>query len=808
MSMLIKIMNNFKNQRVPSLMININNKKYLINAPELIQRFLRENGVKLGTNSKNEWQTASSEGIKIFITGNTNEYIGGLMGLMCSLNDKNFAEGTKIYCPNNIFSFLMDNKYVFGMSFLLYSVLSVGSPYGLSNYTYGFTSRNNMSFGNNRKSMLKTYFEWNAFCENMDKENFTNLNNALSTIAQKSDYFTQEELKKFNIEIIQDEGCEIVIIKHYNKDASAYVLNYMFITPPSKNKLDKVKLANSGLKGKEVGDLMKNGFVVKDGVKITLDDVKHPDEKGVTVLILDLQDESFIASFKQNTLWAHVQQDNVPFDFAYVIHCHGKRVLEYESGTYLSQVFNKNTIEHIFVNEEFDMEYQIDTEKIKQKSREYYNYINKHYPFIFPKFEQSLYSNAGILESLNLRHNSYQSYHELVIAKKHSLKQLEYNNQKYESLLKLLVEPKSFKDPLYLKHQLLLNTNNQLKNYPYVIVLGTGSMMPSTYRNVSSILYAVNENCLGLLDCGEGTYRQLCEQFGDYIENVLFKMKFILITHLHGDHVFGIYNVIAERQKVLKKLNVQSTLFIVVPENIVPTILSYVKNMEEADIVVLSTTKLMQTFRPNDEKLPKGLKIFSEKNALKMFLNYENQDLQVVMQDYYKNYLDSHKINEFLKFLETNKIKEILPVPVDHCPEACGFVVTTTNKTLVYSGDCRMTPQLAEYGRNADVLIHECTFDCSVPIEEVASKGHSNIEHAIRLAIDMNTQSLCLTHFSQRYSISSKKEWDIITLPSNDQLVEYFNKNAFLAQDHMYFDFEMINLMPELHKIFNNYTYV
>lgn len=49
---------------------------------------------------------------------------------------------------------------------------------------------------------------------------------------------------------------------------------------------------------------------------------------------------------------------------------------------------------------------------------------------------------------------------------------------------------------------------------PHVVFLGTGSMKPSKYRNVSSIYLEMVEHQGLLLDCGEGTYYQLYNHFG------------------------------------------------------------------------------------------------------------------------------------------------------------------------------------------------------------------------------------------------------------------------------------------------------
>lgn len=84
---------------------------------------------------------------------------------------------------------------------------------------------------------------------------------------------------------------------------------------------------------------------------------------------------------------------------------------------------------------------------------------------------------------------------------------------------------------------------------PTVVFLGTGSMKPSTYRNVSGIYVQYNNSSM-LLDCGEGTYLQLLNHFGEDIEKVLMSLRVIFITHVHSDHHLGILNLISERKKL------------------------------------------------------------------------------------------------------------------------------------------------------------------------------------------------------------------------------------------------------------------
>jgi ribonuclease BN (tRNA processing enzyme) len=54
------------------------------------------------------------------------------------------------------------------------------------------------------------------------------------------------------------------------------------------------------------------------------------------------------------------------------------------------------------------------------------------------------------------------------------------------------------------------------------------------------------------------------------------------------------------------------------------------------------------------------------------------------------------------------------PIPVNHCLEATGLWVNHNKRKYVFSGDCTFTPRLIEESKEADVLIHESTFDCLV----------------------------------------------------------------------------------------------
>ncbi|KAJ3931912.1 MAG: hypothetical protein NXY57DRAFT_171410 [Lentinula lateritia] len=110
----------------------------------------------------------------------------------------------------------------------------------------------------------------------------------------------------------------------------------------------------------------------------------------------------------------------------------------------------------------------------------------------------------------------------------------------------------------------------RVRKYISVITLGTGSAVPGKYRNVSATVIQIPEWGNILLDCGEGTWGQLCRMFGTAssthtpttssslpqspekqtlgVDVFLRSLKLIYISHLHADHHLGLAKILAMRQ--------------------------------------------------------------------------------------------------------------------------------------------------------------------------------------------------------------------------------------------------------------------
>lgn len=111
-----------------------------------------------------------------------------------------------------------------------------------------------------------------------------------------------------------------------------------------------------------------------------------------------------------------------------------------------------------------------------------------------------------------------------------------------------------------------------------VTPLGTGSAVPSKYRNVSgTLLHLPQEDSTAptqyiLLDAGEGTWGQIARRFGDHggqegedsAEDVLRGIKMVFLSHLHQDHHAGMSTILKKRAQVRARSNLERGCLLIV----------------------------------------------------------------------------------------------------------------------------------------------------------------------------------------------------------------------------------------------------
>ncbi len=249
-----------------------------------------------------------------------------------------------------------------------------------------------------------------------------------------------------------------------------------------------------------------------------------------------------------------------------------------------------------------------------------------------------------------------------------------------------------------------------------VVLLGTGSAVPSKYRNVSSSLLTTGWQrdpavtslaptgvrvpaWTMVLDAGEGTLGQLYRRYGHALETVLRSIGMVFISHMHADHHLGVVRLILAHNRATRETG-QLPLMIVGPRMLT----SWLRQV--------STTVSPLQYR----------------------------------------FTAAHDVGLWpLPDLTPGGVASIRTVRVIHCYDAYGLVIDHTHGWRVtYSGDTRPCPQLAEAGRNSTVLLHEATFADELACEALTRK-HCTVSEAIAIGTDMRAKHILLTHFSQRY---------------------------------------------------------
>ncbi|EME48227.1 hypothetical protein DOTSEDRAFT_97728, partial [Dothistroma septosporum NZE10] len=296
-----------------------------------------------------------------------------------------------------------------------------------------------------------------------------------------------------------------------------------------------------------------------------------------------------------------------------------------------------------------------------------------------------------------------------------------------------------------------------------VTTLGTGSALPSKYRNVSSTLVRVPGYGNILLDAGENTLGQLKRVFGTELKQILHDLKIIWISHMHADHQLGTTSVITEWYRQVHGSQPASP------------------GDEEVDY----TARLQQ----------KRLALISEPAMLQWLLEYS------ALEDYGHSRLaplsvsrdgrDYSKLGWFIPPAELKDLsreesqrrleKAVLPpsalglaniqaVQVRHCHGARAVSITTPSGFKVsYSGDCRPSKDFARIGQGSTVCIHEATFDDELQ-GDAEAKNHSTTSEALDIAQRMRAKACVLTHFSQRYQkVPVLERGDQEPAPEEDQ---------------------------------------
>jgi ribonuclease Z len=273
----------------------------------------------------------------------------------------------------------------------------------------------------------------------------------------------------------------------------------------------------------------------------------------------------------------------------------------------------------------------------------------------------------------------------------------------------------------------------------YLTILGFNSAIPTVNSSPTAQFLEMEERHF-LIDCGEGTQVQLRKAKARFS-----KIDHIFISHLHGDHCFGLPGLIAS----FRLLGRDKPLHIYGPEGI--------KEMLE------TIFRITETYRGFELIYHELNKNYSEKvyedNRVEVFTIPLNHRI------YCNGYLFKEKEKErHLNMEEISKYAEIETCDYQNIKNgkdfelSDGYVLKNEKLTTppsppisyAFCSDTRYLKDIIPLIENVNVLYHESTF--LHDLKEMADyTGHSTALEAAKIAKKANVKKLILGHFSNRY---------------------------------------------------------
>lgn len=269
-----------------------------------------------------------------------------------------------------------------------------------------------------------------------------------------------------------------------------------------------------------------------------------------------------------------------------------------------------------------------------------------------------------------------------------------------------------------------------------IIFLGTGGSWPTVKRNVSSVAVKRGSEIL-LFDCGEGTQRQFQQSNLSYMQ-----ISKIFISHFHGDHFLGLPGLIQTMQ-----LNDRDK----------PLHLYGPKGMEELAHKLLTLGYFRPGYTVIAHEVADGEEIrFEGYSILAVKVTHNVPALSYCLQEhprpgrFNKSKALKLGIPEGPLFSKLQKGQSIILSNGKKITPDMVLGPSRKARKIVISGDTKPCDQMISFSKDADVLIHEATFDSR--LEDIAlGYGHTTAAQAADIAKKANVEKLFLVHVSPRY---------------------------------------------------------
>tara|TARA_Y100000310_G_C20664005_1_gene806422 strand:+ start:1360 stop:2256 length:897 start_codon:yes stop_codon:yes gene_type:complete len=291
-----------------------------------------------------------------------------------------------------------------------------------------------------------------------------------------------------------------------------------------------------------------------------------------------------------------------------------------------------------------------------------------------------------------------------------------------------------------------------------ITILGTSSTVPTAERNHSAMLLKYKQENI-LIDCGEGTQRQLRK--AKINPNKLTK---ILITHWHGDHVLGLpglFQTLAfnDYRKTLEiygpkgtKRFIKEVFKVFVPKKKIKT------KVYEAKGKFLKTKDFQITAIPLQHSSPVNGYMFEEKPKLRIDKN-KLKKLKIPLKD-------KSKLSQLTKGKNIRINGKLI--------KSKNITYKQATKKISFIFDTKKCSNINKLAKDADLAIIESTLEDNEKLAR--DHKHLTVTQAAKIAKQSKVKKLILTHISQRYEFKAKRL---------EKLANKNFKNSKIAKDFM-----------------------
>lgn len=272
-----------------------------------------------------------------------------------------------------------------------------------------------------------------------------------------------------------------------------------------------------------------------------------------------------------------------------------------------------------------------------------------------------------------------------------------------------------------------------------ITFLGTSSGVPTRSRNVSAVAMRPSQRAeVWLFDCGEGTQHQILRS-----ELRLSQLRRIFVTHMHGDHIFGLMGLLAsgglsgniERVDIYGPKPLKD--YLQACEYYSQTRLAYPVEVHTVKPgVVYEDEDYVVSCAPLKHRVTAFGYRVAEKPKPGRFDVDQAQALGIPAGPIYKQ-------------LKAGETVTLADGRVIEGRSLCG--PTRPGRQMVYCTDTIFCESAVELAAEADVLIHEATF-AHQDADQAFQAQHSTSTMAAQVALAAQVKQLIMTHFSPRYT--------------------------------------------------------